>query len=64
VRVESGRGGYPHRGKLKTRTPTRPGCIGDFSVRTRENIHKNRTGRRGSGRGGSGWADRVGFAHP
>jgi hypothetical protein len=40
VQVEVGQIGYPHRGKLETRTPTRLGRIEDFSIRICQNMQK------------------------
>jgi hypothetical protein len=42
--------------------PTRPGFV-ILNPNPRK-MHKIRPDRLGSGRGGSGWSDRVGSAHP
>ena len=42
----------------------RPARLGENSSRTCEKTYKIRPDRGSSGRGGSGWSNRAGFAHP
>jgi hypothetical protein len=55
----AGRGGYAQEKYLSTRNLIRPVRFVDNSTRTREKTHKIRPDR-----GGSGWSDHAGFAHP
>ena len=59
-----GRGGYSKEKYSCTRNPIRPARLGENSTRTREKTYKIRPDRGSLGRGGSGWSDRAGFAHP